>query len=306
MNWKYKSIIVKIFSLLPYGDYFYLILQKLFGTLTPNPKFRYKHITKTLNILKINNIDLSNKTIFEVGTGHFPIIPIFFFLFGAKKIYTYDLNKRLQYKYLKKTIDYILNDIDLITDLYSSFVDKDIFIVRLNLLKNIRNKSNFLLSDINIIYTAPGDARFVDLPSNSIDIHYSCTVFEHIPFEILDGILYESKRLVKKNGVILHLIDPSDHFAHQDKNISKINFLKYSNQKWKFIADNKFAYCNRLRYSDFINLFNKNNYNIVYEEKVIDERSLNELKNGFKVNSVFENYSISELATTEYNIMAIN
>ena len=185
-------------------------------------------------------------------------------------------------------------------------VDNDIFITRLNILKNVSTKSNFLLSDINIIYTAPGDARFVDLPSNSIDIHYSCTVFEHIPLGILDDILCESKRLIKKNGIILHLIDPSDHFAHQDKNISKINFLKYSNKKWKFIADNKFAYCNRLRYPDFINLFNKNNFNIVYEEKVIDERSLNELKNGFKVNTIFESYSITELATTEYNIMAVN
>jgi hypothetical protein len=306
MNWKFKAIIIKIFSFIPYGEKLYVILQKKYGSLTPHPKFRYKYIAKTFKILKQNNIDLNNKVIFEVGTGHFPIMPIIFFLCGAKKIYTYDLNRRLQFKYLKKTINYILEDKTLIFEYFLDFVQKDIFNSKIKILENLLSKSIIELEDMNIFYKAPGDAAFVELPSDSIDIHFSCTVFEHIPFEVLDSIINESQRLLKQGGISFHLIDPSDHFAHQDRSITNINFLKYSNNVWNLIAGNDFAYCNRLRFSSYSKLFKKYNFKIIFEEKVVDERSLIELQKGFKFHTMFDNYSLSELSTIEYNIIAIN
>jgi hypothetical protein len=306
MNWKYKAIIIKVFTIIPFGEELYILLQKKYGSLSPHPKFRYKSIIKTFEIFKKNKIELNNKIIFEVGTGHFPVLPLIFFLCGAKKIYTYDLNKRLQYNYLIKTINYILEDKNLIFSLFSGFVHKDIFYSKINILETILNKPFVELSDLNIFYLAPADASNVDLPSNSIDIHFSCTVFEHIPFNILDSIIYESKRLIKQGGISLHLIDLSDHFAHQDKNITYINFLRYSDQEWNMIAGNNFAYCNRLRYSSYSDLLKKHNFKIIYEDKIIDDRSINELKNICKVDSKFENYSNTELATIEYNVMAIN
>jgi len=48
----------------------------------------------------------------------------------------------------------------------------------------------------------------------------------------------------------------SIHFQHQDNSISRINFIRFSDNEWTNIAGNQFAYCNRLRVNDYLNLFN--------------------------------------------------
>lgn len=81
----------------------------------------------------------------------------------------------------------------------------------------------------------------------------------------------------------------SIHFQHQDNSISRINFPRFSNNEWAYIARNQFAYCNRLRASDYLNLFNKIGFDIIHMEKGIDENSMNKIQDGFKVN---ENFTI--------------
>ena len=85
MNWKYKVIIIKLFTIIPFGEELYILLQKKYGSLSPHPKFRYKSIIKTFEILKKNKIELNNKIIFEVGTGHFQVLPLIFFYVALKK-----------------------------------------------------------------------------------------------------------------------------------------------------------------------------------------------------------------------------
>ena len=102
---------------------------------------------------------------------------------------------------------------------------------------------------------APSDAAKTGLPDESVDYHVSNAVFEHIPLNILKDILKEGNRIVKKGGLFIHNIDYSDHFAYDDKNITAINFLRYSDEEWAKTAGNKHAYVNRLRHDDFISLF---------------------------------------------------
>ena len=66
----------------------------------------------------------------------------------------------------------------------------------------------------------------------------------------------------------------SIHFQHQDNFINRINFLRFSDNEWSKIAGNQFAFCNRLRVNDYLNLFNELKFDIVHIEKIIDENSI--------------------------------
>jgi ubiquinone/menaquinone biosynthesis C-methylase UbiE len=125
---------------------------------------------------------------------------------------------------------------------------------------------------------APCDAAKTGLPDKSVDYHVSNAVFEHIPLNILKDILKEGNRIVKKEGLFIHNIDYSDHFAYDDKNISAINFLQYSDKEWAKIAGNRHAYVNRLRHDDFISLFESAGHEFLQvETQKKDQQRIKEL-----------------------------
>ena len=131
-----------------------------------------------------------------------------------------------------------------------------------------------------------------------MDYHISTTVFEHIPGEDIKRILKEAKRILKKDGVAIHFIDLSDHFQHQDKSITGINFLRYSEKEWERIAGNEFAYCNRLRASDYIGLFEELGFDVCRKEVQEDEDALEIMRNGFVIDEKFRHYSVDDLCVT--------
>jgi SAM-dependent methyltransferase len=303
MNWKKKAFIMKLFDTIPNGDVFYEILQKSFGRLNADPTQRIPQALDIIQYLENQQLNVKNKVLLEVGTGHIPIIPICLFLAGAKKIYTYDLNKRLQLHLTSETLSWFLKIKNDIKPDFLKFIDETEFEKRFCIISDYQHDAKVFLEKSNIVYTAPGDAAKTNLPNESIDIHFSCTVFEHIPYEVLVAILTEAKRILKNDGLAVHLIDPSDHFEHQDKSISKINFLQYTENEWNKIGGNQFAYCNRLRYPDFQDIISASGFNILSENKVVDELSLEQLKQGFVVDSAFINYSPEALCTTRYDVV---
>jgi len=155
----------------------------------------------------------------------------------------------------------------------------------------------------NIQYLAPADAANTNLLNDSIDYHISTNTLEHIPYEVIRNIFIEAKRILKDKGIAIHFIDLSDHFQHQDNSISRINFLRFSNDEWSYIAGNQFAYCNRLRASDYLTLLNELRFDIVHIEKIIDENSMNKIQDGFKINKKFNSYKSEDICTTALKIM---
>jgi hypothetical protein len=95
------------------------------------------------------------------------------------------------------------------------------------------------------------DARNLTLKSNSIN---SNNTFDYIYPDILIPILKDFKRVIRKDGVMSHFIDMSDHFAHFDKSINIYNFLKFSDTKWKWI-DNSIQPQSRIRIYDYKNIY---------------------------------------------------
>ena len=160
-----------------------------------------------------------------------------------------------------------------------------------------------LLRAMNIEYMSPADASNLPLEADSVDLHVSYAVMEHIPSEVLKAILGEAWRVTRPGALLIHTIDPSDHFSHDDAAISRINFLRFNESEWENWAGNKFMYHNRLRASELVRIFEDAGVHILKEARSIDKESLAALNGGFPLDSRFAHFSQDDLATTTISLM---
>lgn len=275
MNYKFKAFIQNTISKLPsrisYSTYF--LIQKKFGNLKNiNPFSSLKRGYKIIKILKEIDENIENKRFIEVGTGRAPILPLSLFLHDAKEITTVDLNPYLSHYVWEESLLWISKNKHFIRKEFP-FINQE----KLDFISNYKSKKNSLiplLKQIGINYLAPCDATNLPFEQNSFDFHISSNVFEHIPKSILEGIMKESKRIIVKEGTFIHGIDYSDHFSHSDKNISPINFLKFSSEEFNSLAGNRYMYMNRMRDDDFQELFDNLKFNTIYKEEEINEELL--------------------------------
>ncbi|MEA3421495.1 MAG: methyltransferase domain-containing protein [Acidobacteriota bacterium] len=264
---------------------------------------------------------VKEKTFFEVGTGHCPVVPIGFFLCGAEQVVTVDLNRRLDLGILEKSLVLMAENRDAICGYYDVVANPQIspqrnrlsisqgkqiaqIVERMDLIDRLKEMPEKFLSEANIQYLAPADAADIGLPDASVDYHISTTVFEHIPGVDIERILKEAKRILKEDGVAIHFIDLSDHFQHQDNSITSINFLRYSEKEWDKIAGNEFAYCNRLRVSDYLALFEDLGFDVDRHEIDVDQESMDHLqKKGFPLDQKFVSYTPEDICSTLLRVL---
>lgn len=306
MNWKVKAIIQNLVDKLPsalsYPIYYYL--QRSFGGLkTINPINALESTIKIVDIVRKNNQTIKDKIFLEIGTGRTIDVPIGLWLCGAKKIITIDLNEYLREELVIESITWIKEHQQELKKLFGNFVDDQEFNNRMRILLSLRLDLASLLKELNIEYMAPADAAHLPFLNGIIDYHFSINVFEHIPINVLESILLEAKRLLSNEGFLIHLIDLSDHFAHFDKSITSINFMKFSEKEWKKWAGNRFMYHNRLRTYQIYTLLNKVGIDIIWKEEQLDERALVAINQGFPLNEQYVGHFPTQLATTRLNIM---
>ncbi len=180
---------------------------------------------------------------------------------------TVDLHKRLDLDLTKQILVWIVEHREKVEAMYREIIPPAVLKERLILIERLWPTPNIFLKEANIRYLAPVDATETGLPANSVDYHFSVTVLEHIPLNTIRNIFIEARKLLSEDGRAIHFIDLSDHFQHQDRSISKINFLRFTEKEWLKIAGNEFAYCNRLRASDYQHLFNDLSFETLRLEK---------------------------------------
>jgi SAM-dependent methyltransferase len=305
MHWKIKAVIQNLVDVLPPSlahPLYYQIQRNFGGFRKRNPQGDFK---KSADIIKIiNNIgqSIEDKAFLEIGTGRTVDVPMGLWLGGAEKIITIDLHPYLKEELIIESIQWIRHNRTEFDKIFEEVNEMPFFDERLTRLLSCQDDIGSLLKSMHIIYLAPADASRLPLEEGSMDYYFSLNVFEHIPPKVLEAILIESKRVLSENGMFLHFVDLSDHFSHDDKSISAINFLQFSDKHWDKWAGNRFMYHNRLRACEYFALFNKLSMDIVWQEESLDERSLAAIKGGFPLDDRFKSYNPDELARSRLNL----
>jgi hypothetical protein len=106
------------------------------------------------------------------------------------------------------------------------------------------------------------------------------------------------------DGVLLHVIDPSDHFSHDDASITTVNFLRFGAREWDRIAGNKFTYHNRLRAYEHRALFDGAGARVLWQKENLDQRALAALRDGFPLHPDFRGVEPEKVAVRGITIMA--
>lgn len=259
MNWHLKRIIQNVVGQLPdsISHAVYYQIQRRLGDLRGVNPSRYLRTAGELGAqLASVKKSLVNAMVLEVGTGRRIALPIAYWLMGAQRVITVDLNPYLKAELVYEDIAHIQAHPDGVRSQLGGHLDED----RLDALLAFASRRwdlSELLRFCGIEYISRADAAALSLPAEAIDVHTSYTVLEHIPPATLIEILKEARRVLKPDGVAAHFIDYSDHFAHSDKSLSLIHFLRFSEQEWSELVRSRFMYMNRLRHDDMIELFRR-------------------------------------------------
>ena len=133
-----------------------------------------------------------------------------------------------------------------------------------------------------------------------VDAVISHTVLEHVPPQLIAELAHHWRRVLRPGGLISHGVDHSDHRAIVDARLSRIDFLRYSDQLWHLLRiDNT----NRLRHSDYIAMFGAAGFEIVFQHVYIDPASQDVLPK-IPLAARFKEMDPDDIATTWSNIIA--
>jgi SAM-dependent methyltransferase len=300
MDWKTKSLVQRACAAIPvFREPVYYGIQRIFGRLRQpsDPTWLLSESARLAVCLRDAGTPVAGARVMEVGTGRALDMPLGLFLCGAGSVRTYDLHRYLKKHRVLESVAAIRERRTRIAEIFAPVTDSAGLTSRLDTLCAAQSFEQ-ILRVAKIEYLAPADAADTKLPPNSIDIQISYTVFEHIPGDIIVAILNEANRILSPNGVALHHIDPSDHFAHDDPSIPYINFLRFSRSEWEKYGANQFAYHNRLRVTDYEKLFERAGHTIVQWRVNRDVRSLQALAQGFPLHDDYLPVNPDILCTT--------
>jgi SAM-dependent methyltransferase len=306
MNWRYKAGLQNTIAALPYSDTIYYAVQRCAGGLRKgrfDPMEWFQATGRVLERLGSQGFSIAGKNVLEIGTGRALGVPTALWLCGAGRTVTVDLHRQLSPALVSICNRYLSQNANRVRELWAGSLDDKLFQDRVRQLQDFSGDLGSFLNLIDTEYLAPADASRLDLADNSFDLHFSYSVFEHVPAPEISAILKEARRVLRSDGLLLHSIDLSDHFSHDDDSIPKINFLQFSDRQWSRWAGNQYMYHNRLRASAVFRLFEEAGVQVTRRGQTLDERSLKALKRGFPLDPQFVSAAPEELAITHVSVM---
>jgi SAM-dependent methyltransferase len=304
-KWIIKAITQKIISYLPGSEKINCFFQKhVTGGVRLTDEYfglKLQHASDHYLAFQRYGQSEAGKIILELGTGWYPVIPLFFYLAGSGRVISIDIQRWMtrdtQQLTLLKMLEWhrrgLLNDLlpgsgrerlERLADIVS---DPDAFDT---------GRVNEMIGLTPLIT----DAANLDLPDESVDFICSNNTLEHIPAGKLRDILKEFNRVLKPGGIMSHFIDMSDHFAHFDHAITIYNFLKFSERQWR-ILDNRIQPQNRLRFRDYQQIYEETGLPVT--ETIVREGAPEELER-IRVHVCFSRYSTQELAISHATIIS--
>jgi hypothetical protein len=304
MDWRIKAVVQAILSKVPMGERVNDLLQLTLGGrkrsgLSDCVRGKLSELARMQAALCEASFELQGKDVLEVGTGWDPIYAVYLSLLGAR-VTTVDVARRLKTDaYVKRALANLLEKVSKQVNLdkekspiLDSFVQGEI-------------DCEALLQALNITYVAPvRDSYLLELPASSFDMVFSMAVLEHAKPKDIEVILLGQKYILRPGGLAYHDIGLADHFSYIDSSITIANFLKYDGWLWKYLGENRLAYHNRLRYSDFMRLFEVHDAKIIWSESFVDEKAKALISQGkLRVIRRFAGHELDDLATCRLTVL---
>jgi SAM-dependent methyltransferase len=306
MNWRRKAQIQKAIAALPLSNEIYYAMQRYAGSLRKgraNPVEWYGAARQMAEWIRAAGREVEGMSFLEVGTGRNVNLPTALWLCGAARVVTVDLNPYLSGTLVFESNEYARQHEAEVVRAFGAEAERPQFRERLRQLFDFRGSLDDFLKLMNVEYLPRADAARLPLDAGTLDAHVSYAVFEHIPADVLARILAEARRVLKPDGLFLHIIDPSDHFSHDDDSITAINFLQFSESDWERWAGNQFMYHNRLRAIEYLRLFDEAGARLLRRTETLDEPSLRALQDGFPLHRQFQHIRPEELAVRSLNVL---
>jgi SAM-dependent methyltransferase len=306
MNWVFKAVVQKIISYLPYKEKVNYFFQKNItkGVALTQQHFTWK-IEQAQNHLNAYNghskRPLSQAEVLELGTGWYPIIPISFYLCGCNNFTSVDIYRWMNAANFYQAIEVFMEwQQHGRLEEYLPQLQKE----RWQALTELKQSEKTFEQLCQAIGFKPLqlDARNTPFKKKSFDFICSNNTFEHIPETTLKSILKEFKRVLKPDGIMGHFIDMSDHFAHADTSITIYNFLRYSKTQWHLI-DNRIQPQNRLRYPDYLAMYQQLDLPIINTEVV---KGKEDALKKVPLHASYKSYTAKDLAISHCYITSGN
>ena len=306
MIWIAKAVVQKGISFLPFKTHINQFFQRRgTGAISLDDQhFGWKigHAQDHLALWQKHypNLDRSSANVLELGTGWYPIVPVYFWLHGINSMDSLDLYPWISAEHCQTTAKKFVEWHS--SGQLQSFLGR-VDAERWSKLEQATKSTMPLESFLSMIglRTLVGDATSkIAGMHESYEFICSNNTLEHILEAPLIAILKHFKGLLSHGGGSSHFIDLSDHFGHFDRSITAYNFLKFSPLQWRLI-DNDIQPQNRLRWPQYLEIFTKLGYPVVQEK--VRTGNLDELKK-VKVHQSYSGMSESELAITHGYVVA--
>lgn len=116
------------------------------------------------------------------------------------------------------------------------------------------------------------DGKRLPFESHRFDVIWSYTAFEHLRYPAVT--VAECFRVLRNGGRLVSLIDLGDHSYYglnESEPLKLFHCLRYPEWLWNLMRWNRSSYVNRLRKSDWMNLFKEAGFVFCHEESRISE-----------------------------------
>jgi SAM-dependent methyltransferase len=234
MSWHAKCVMDSAKGALP----FQAQLRRLKDRISPyQPNLRRDLDTIVQGIRQVEWVSevlpIKGASVLEIGSGWQPMVPFLYSLAGASQVFLTDLNVLLRPETFAAALCSLRTQRQVILD----GLNLDPKVLDYALREDPGTSMEDRLKEMHLVYMAPCDCRNLNLSTASLDVITSRNCLEHIPPDVIQGIFHETHRLLRPGGATCHLVDHSDHWEHNDKSLSRVNFLKYSDSffRWTYI-----------------------------------------------------------------------
>lgn len=222
----------------------------------------------------------------ELGTGWHPVVPIAIALHGVGSVVTVDMQPLFQDEQVVETLEEFRSHIESGTSGFDASAASRVAMALAMSPGDGRHRLEALG-----VHSLTADSSRLEMAPASVDLVTSNNTLEHIPGEALVEILSEFRRLTKTDGVSSHLIDLADHYAGFDPKLTPYHFLRFSERQWAWF-NNELQYQNRLRHSQYSDIFDQSGWFLHSEDLNGDISSLADEP----VHAEFSEFSPDDLA----------